>query len=364
MTDNNKKTRNYVFTMNNYTDEKITQLTNICKNFAYICWEKEIGEKCKTPHLQGYFEMKDAKTMSALQKGWLKNLGMSLQVAKGNAKQNITYCSKANNGSFIEHGEHKKQGKRTDLKKLRDEIIDGTNNVDNITLNKPKIYHQYGRTLEKIEDIAMRKQYRTTMTKGTWFWGHTGVGKSHAAYKGFTPETHYVLNVNDNGWWEGYTQQPTVIINEFRGQITFGELLDLVDKWPKTVKRRNRQPMPFTSEHIIITSSMHPHEIYKNVKNTQESLAQLDRRFTIIQLTTPQNIAQINCTKVVRGGNIDPPSLLSPSTTSLTLQNLTTFDNVLRTNANANQLNDELTDEDIININIANANAPIDYDEF
>ena len=67
------------------------------------------------------------------------------------------------------------------------------------------------------------------MTQGTYIHGPSGVGKSHMAFQGFTPETHYVKCLEDE-WWDGYTGQPIVIINEFRGQIKLSELFDLVDK--------------------------------------------------------------------------------------------------------------------------------------
>jgi hypothetical protein len=37
-------------------------------------------------------------------------------------------------------------------------------------------------------------------------------------------------------------------------------LLDLVDRWPKTVKIRNREPRPFLAKTLLITSSMTPEE--------------------------------------------------------------------------------------------------------
>uniref|UniRef100_UPI004047B5D6 hypothetical protein n=1 Tax=Limnohabitans sp. TaxID=1907725 RepID=UPI004047B5D6 len=124
---------------------------------------------------------------------------------------------------------------------------------------------------------------RTEMTQGIWYWGKTGVGKSHKAYEGFDPCTHYVV-ANDGGWWDGYTGQETVIFNEFRGSVTFSELLDLCDKWPKTVKRRNREPAPFLAKTLIITSSMAPEDVYRNILSNEESLDQLNRRFQVIHL--------------------------------------------------------------------------------
>ena len=120
------------------------------------------------------------------------------------------------------------------------------------------------------------------MTKGIWYWGDSGVGKSHKAYENFNPDTHYVYP-NDNGWWDGYKGQEIVIINEFRGGIQYSELLDLVDKWPKSVRRRGREPVPFLATTLIITSSMPPDKVYSRLA-FEDKLDQLYRRFEIVKM--------------------------------------------------------------------------------
>jgi len=120
------------------------------------------------------------------------------------------------------------------------------------------------------------------MTEGIWYIGETGAGKSHKAFEGYSPETHYVYPY-DNDWCDGYMQQETMIINEFRGQIPYSRLLELVDKWPAALRRRGREPMPFLSKRIIVTSKMHPRDVYKNLSE-HDTLDQLIRRFKIFEV--------------------------------------------------------------------------------
>jgi hypothetical protein len=176
--------------------------------------------------------------------------------------------------------------------------------VDDICVESPAVFHQYGRTLCKLEDIALRKKYRTWMTEGTWYWGDTGVGKSHRAFENFNTETHYVFP-NDGGWWDGYTGQEVVIINDFRGGIQYAELLDLVDKWPKTVRRRNREPVPFLGKKLIVTSSLKPEEVYSGLAEN-DSLSQLRRRFNVVEVTKlgDRKVLDQRCSE----GNTDPLS--------------------------------------------------------
>lgn len=283
--------RNLCFTLNNYTDDEYKTLQ--MQDCKYIIIGKEEGEQ-KTPHLQGYIEFNSPKRLTTLKK---INTRIHWEARKGTAEQAATYCKKE--GNFWESGTISKQGERNDLEDLKKTILDGAK-VDDIVLEKPMLYHQYGRTLNKIEDLAMRRKFRTEMTSGTWYWGETGAGKSHIAFENFNPATHYAYP-NDGGWWDGYTQQETVIINDFRGGITYGELLNLVDKWPHSVRRRNREPIPFTSKHIIITSALEPKDIYCNLSQN-DSLNQLERRFNIVKI-------EKTATQVVGGNTVAPPKI-------------------------------------------------------
>lgn len=206
------------------------------------------------------------------------------QGMKGSIDQNVDYSTKATNGVLTEFGNKPAQGKPLVLDEVRDRILAGET-VDELALEVPWLFHQYGRTLSRIEQITLRKQFRHPtgthrfMTEGIWYTGPTGSGKSHSAFQNFSPETHYVKNINED-WWDGYVGQETVIINEFRAQISFSEILDLVDKWPKNVKWRNRESVPFLAKTVIITSILTPEQCYHG-KTRGEDWAQFHRRFTV-----------------------------------------------------------------------------------
>ena len=203
---------------------------------------------------------------------------------RGSIKENESYCGKENTLTKI--GEEPKQGARGDLEETRDAIAAGTMSVDEICMDNPQMFHMYGRTMERMEQIALRRQFRHPdgthphMTKGIWVTGPSGCGKSHFSFEGYSPETHYAKNLNED-WWDGYRGQETVIFNEFRGQVTFSELLDLVDKWPKTVKWRNREPVPFLAKTLIVTSVLTPEQCYHG-KTGEEPWEQFHRRFELM----------------------------------------------------------------------------------
>ncbi|APA62659.1 putative replication protein [uncultured virus] len=279
--DKKPKHRNWVFTLNNPTEDDRERLLSWPVKFVKFQLEK--GEKTGTPHYQGMVILQNAGRLTGVKKTLCKR---AYWAPMKSLEGSLAYCEKADSrveGPWEAGTPPKKQGERTDLHVVRDSIVSGATTVDEITLKTPMVYHQYGRTLHRIEDLVLRKRFRTEMTQGKWYFGDTGVGKSHTAFEGYTPETHYVWK-NDNGWQDGYVGQATVIINDFRGSIKYDELLQLVDKWPYTVPRRGREPAPFLATTVIITSSLPPEEVYTQ-RVERDSLDQLSRRFEIFEIS-------------------------------------------------------------------------------
>lgn len=253
--------------------------------FSYLVMGQEYTPTTNKMHVDGYYEYPCARKIGTENNKFTKHFGNGfgdLQQAKGSSGENFDYSSK-DERNIYEYGEAAKQGVRKDLVSAQKDINNGKS-VDELAIEDPMLYHMYGRTLNKLEELRMRTLYRTTMTKGIWIHGPTGTGKSREAFKNFHPSTHYVVP-NDNGWWDGYCQQETVIINDFRGKIPYDELLQLVDRYPYSVKRRGREPMPFMSKTVLITSSLSPQEVYHN-REANDSIEQLLRRFEVVEFTT------------------------------------------------------------------------------
>lgn len=252
-------------------------------DIRYIAYSNEICPSTNRHHHQGFIYFHGKKQSV---KKIAKLLGKShCAICKGTLEQNEAYCSKSS--ELIEIGDRPAQGERKDLTQLKDEVLNGTITAEQIMCTNPTIYHLYGRTIDKLEDVALRQKYRTWMTMGYWFYGETECGKSEHIFRDFNPSTHYVFP-DDNGWWDGYKGQEIVLFDDFRGNtIAYAELLKLCDKYPKTVKRRNREPVPFLAKKIYISSSLHPAYIYTNL-HKDDKLDQLYRRFNIIELKRPE----------------------------------------------------------------------------
>lgn len=276
-------------------DEMFASFNQMCNKYGWTYYHAahEIAPTTGNHHIDAYYEMstqrKNTTEIKKFEKTFGKGFG-DLQSAKGTAGENCDYSQKEGRRMESAGVAGAGQGERVDLKAVKDEIMSGQKTVDQVTVEQPEIYHQYGRTLTKIQDLALRKQFRTEMPITTWVYGPTGVGKSHWLFKDFNPETHYLWK-DDNGWQDGYTGQSVVLINEYRGGIPFAELLQILDKWPYFIRRRGREPAPMLATEFRITSSMSPSQVYKNIAET-DNINQLLRRVTIKEVKT-RMIAEI-----------------------------------------------------------------------
>lgn len=291
------KSRCWSVTINNFEEEEEETFKRHALECEYAVYQIEMGKE-GTIHLQGCVYYKNPRV-------WPKKVFPRAHLESEKVKGAlIRYCQKEETrirGPY-EFGKKPIQGERTDLNKVKEDIVKGKK-IEEVVMEDPELYHQYGRTLEKIENIVLNKRFRTEMTEGIWYYGPTGVGKSHKAFEGYNPETHFMVNGDtiEKGWWDGYEQQETVIINEFRGGLKYSFLLELLDKWPLQVARRNKGGIQFNSKRVIITSSLAPEDIYKNM-NEKDSLEQLYRRCKVVM------ISERNGTEVVRGNTRTLPT--------------------------------------------------------
>ena len=276
------------------------------KQVRYAIFGKEICPKTKKLHYQSYVYFHNNKSFNAVRK-FLHNhfqVYCHFKKCRGSSKENISYCSKDNN--FVEFGEEPKQGISSDLDDYFNKINIGEITSEEILIENPQMYHQYGRTFEKLEDSYRNKKCikRDFETNGIWLCGKTGRGKSHIA---FTENPNaFLYDPDGNRWWDGYEGNETVIINDFAGEIPFKQILKMVDKWEYKVPIRGKKKLNFCSKQVIITSSKLPHEIYNELKSQDGDLEQLYRRFKIYKLLNIKNITtKVEYTYPLNENNID-----------------------------------------------------------
>lgn len=113
-----ERSRRYCFTINNFTGTTLSGIKEL--EYSYIIVGEETG-KGGTCHYQGYIEFKNAKTFSAVIKMFKKKA--HVEICKGSTLQNKKYCSKGK--VVLEEGTPSEQGKRNDLKAIKEIIVTG-----------------------------------------------------------------------------------------------------------------------------------------------------------------------------------------------------------------------------------------------
>ena len=263
---------------------------------SYLLYAPETCPETGKHHFQSYVHWRHAKTMSACIRSLDLQEHPCVLPCKGSFASNLNYIrgpyvspdgtkTKPFNPDWAEFGRQPSQGARADLIALRDEMASGETNIEKLILDKPDMYHQYGRTLHAIDNQINVNKFRTEMTEAIWYHGPTGTGKSHRAFRGYHPSTHYIWCGQDKGWWDNYTGQDTVIMNDFRGEIPYNQLLQIIDKWPFQVCRRGNPPRQFVSKRVLITCSRSPHSVFHN-RDEEDDIAQLLRRCRLIYCDT------------------------------------------------------------------------------
>jgi len=152
---------NFVFT--SFSEEKPKFDNTLMK---YLCFGEEKTNEGKL-HWQGYCELITKRVLNVCKK--LIGGNPHIEQRKGSQAQAIKYCQK--DGKFEEFGEKRCQGEQTGLSTLKDMIIDGKSNSKEIAMEHSDLYHKYGRTIERIQELHNNSIKRDFETKIYWIWG-------------------------------------------------------------------------------------------------------------------------------------------------------------------------------------------------
>lgn len=238
-------------------------------------------------HLHCVFESeKTFRPLSALRKLFPK---VHIEITKGNKKQVEDYINKV--GKFEEKGEKiiaksqvgeikGCQGKRNDLismSDIRDLIYSGQTPND--------IYRQYPQAIKsKTATEELFYLYRKDNTpperdvKVHWLFGGTGCGKSYTYIE--LCEKHGDINIyrvtDYDHPFDGYQGEPILILDEFRGRISYSYLLTLIDKYRSQVSARYSNKMTLWTD-VYITSPFLPTELYQKAAERNDGIDKLEQ---------------------------------------------------------------------------------------
>lgn len=250
--------KNACWTLNNWTEEDKAKIASW--EVQYTIYGEEVGEN-GTPHLQGYTEFSKNMRLAGLKK--LHN-GIHWEERKGTQDQAIEYCKK--DGIVTEFGEKKVQGRRRDLEEVAEAVKDLNIPMKDIANKYSATYIKYSNGIEKLRNLQY--EARTEKPIVMWRYGTTGVGKTKYCVE--KHDSHYIKDGTQ--WWNGYTQQEAIIIDDFDGHWPYRDLLRLLDRYAYQGQTKGGY-IQINSKYIYITCEHPPEHFWMG-----NELAQVTRR--------------------------------------------------------------------------------------
>lgn len=216
--------RNWCFTLNNYTPEEEALVQNLPAK--YIVYGREIGKE-GTKHLQGFVVFRGARNLDRVSR--LFNKRAHLEIKRGTFAQAIEYCKK--DGDVFEEGvqplDPKEKGEKE--REKWSIILQKAKEGDECWLAEyyPQIYFKslpLFRSHKAFNLVSM--DYSDNETPHEWWYGETGTGKSRKLNDDY-PD-HYPKLVNK--WWCSYRGEEVVAIEEWPREVN-DILISYLKKW-------------------------------------------------------------------------------------------------------------------------------------
>ena len=177
-----------------------------------------------------------------------------------------------------------KQGQRSDLEAIR-ELVSAGYTPEQIFQSKIG----YRRYEKMVKDEFSAFKLKTTPllrdVKVVWHVGAAGSGKSYTAVdlcNKYGRNNVYIVNSYDSGSFDRYQGQEILFLDEFKGGLTYQELLVLLDRYTLQVHCRYTNTYMFWNE-VHVTSVFPPETIYRMLVTENKDEDTKDQLFRRIQ---------------------------------------------------------------------------------
>lgn len=270
------KTRDFVFTLNNYTENDIQRLTTEHVSIDYIVFGEETGTS-GTPHLQGFVQFKHPVSFQRVKR--LLGNNVHVEQRRGTVQQAIDYCKK--DGQIHSQGTPKRLLSCKDAQKetWRNIIRLAENNeLDKIKEEYPSYFIRY---LNKLKSLSKGSKEIIPIIENEWWYGPTGTGKSYTLWNRY-PD-HFQKELNK--WWDNYNGQEIVAIEEWspKNEVTASALKIWADRYPFTGQIKGGTLAKIRPKKIIVLSNYSIEQCFQN----KEDRDPIKRRFKEVYFALP-----------------------------------------------------------------------------
>lgn len=249
--------RNFLVTVNNpeLSAEELQQLLD--RNNVKYVFQRERGEN-GTEHYQLFVHCDQARTCNYV-RSFLPTA--HVEIAR-NAAAARAYCSKTDTrveGPWSNFGEEEESKKnKVSMQNVMQDYQQGAP-LAQLAQQYCQLFARNHTNILRTLDLAFHSTERNEKTEVYWIYGPTGVGKSRHAKQLAEEKSVYWKNCTE--WWDHYTQQDVVIIDDYNGEWPINFLLQLFDRYPLYIQAKG-STKTFNSKKIILTSNYSPEHYY------------------------------------------------------------------------------------------------------
>lgn len=257
---------NWMFTLNNPTEQNLIDLMDIVKalnngghpKVKFIAFQEEEGEN-GTHHVQGYMILKRRTRMQAAKDVLPSEPHMEMR--QGSHQQAKDYCTKERSRCHgtepVVAGEEPRPGARSDLVRVK-AMLDAGHKEAEIADEYFGQWVRYHKAFQRYRGIRLPN--RTWVTYTQVYWGPPGTGKTRSAFDEAGPDAYWLPKPNGSRvFWDGYEGQEHVVIDEFFGWMPRDLMCRVCDRYPFRVETKGGS-VPFVAKKIWITSNSPPLE--------------------------------------------------------------------------------------------------------
>lgn len=297
--------KQWCFTVNNPTINKEDLLEILKIHSHYVIIGDEIGEQ-GTPHFQGYIDLLKKQRMSTIL-ALFKPLKPHLESRSANSTpyQAANYCKK--DAKYVEFGISPKATEKkttsTSLKRMCAALFEGQPIEEAMQID-PATYVRNYRGLQDYQLKTIKVPIMREMETHLYI-GVTGSGKTHSCLTTY-PEC-FKKPIGKSLWFDGYTNQKVVLIDEFTGQFPLSDMLQIMDKYPTQVERKGSHT---TLQHnlLLLTTNVHPSNYYENWKGRKEQELAFYRRITkVFHFKARNDVEEITDRQAINDFLLNPP---------------------------------------------------------
>ncbi len=284
------RSRNWLFT--DFTCADLSdRFSDDSAGIRYLCYGKEVCPKSGREHHQAWVQFSEQVSRSSVQRR-LCLPGVHCEIMRGSCDENERYVAK--DGEVTRFGEFLTMGQRVDIEEVRVRIKEGASALCVAESNFPlwcrfrQSFSTYRMLCQKRDTSEWRGRLDVILLEG-----RTRCGKTRLASKYGT----YIIGGYQLGWWDGYSGEDCIIIDDFADDIPIQQMLRILDgyqlrlpikgsfvyaKWKRVIITTNVVTLysQAPNEHIDafraritrVISAFASHEVMPNVIDEFESV--------------------------------------------------------------------------------------------